>query len=74
MRVYGYTLARVLSPDLFAVDGLWGPQIWTRAKLRKARQCCICSQAVKAGAEAFRPLTNQENRYHRAHEECLKLA
>lgn len=43
----------------------YGEQLWSLCQIRKRQKdpCAICGEPV--GREAFRPLTNRGNRYHR---------
>lgn len=46
-------------------------RLWTTVKLRKQRDCCVCSFPIMKGEQAWSPITNGSNRYHRAHGECF---
>lgn len=73
MRKYEYQVetVSVLAEGLVGLRTDAGKQLWTLVKIRKARECSVCRGKIDKGSEAFRPLTNGNNRYHRIHPECI---
>lgn len=45
--------------------------VWSRAKVRKAHQCCQCKCDIGKGSWAFLPITNGYDRYKRVCVECM---
>ncbi len=43
----------------------WGMQLWASCKVRKKHLCVITGDLIRVGEQAYRPITNQGNRYER---------
>lgn len=43
----------------------WGRQVWSKCKVRKDHLCTITTKLIKKGEQAYRPITNEGNRYER---------
>lgn len=44
--------------------------LWATIKTRKRTICCKCSQQIKKGEPAYRPLTNNKQRMNRICDRC----
>ena len=49
----------------------YGPELWTKVKIRKARKCTNCDSQIPVGASAFSPITHGYNRMHRICMGCV---
>lgn len=67
-----YRLRERLSADVVALDSRHGSQVFTACRLRKKTRCCVCYAVLKPGAEAFRPVTNGNNRMDRICGQCVR--
>lgn len=61
-----------LADGLYGVATDFGAQVWSRAKLRKAKQCRVCGRRMLVGDRAYRPITNGQNRWHRMCLSCVE--
>lgn len=68
-----YRVERRLSAGLVALrSAATGVrQLFTWAPLRRPADCAACGEALAAGAGAWRPFTNQGNRWHRVCGRCV---
>lgn len=63
-----YTLysKKQINEGLYSLEHVkWYRQWWTKCKVRKDHKCAITERPIKKGSEAYRPITNCGNRYHR---------
>lgn len=61
-----YTLIEAVSDQILRLDSRFGPQVWTRVRLRKRSKCATgCRRSTWKGEHAYRPITHGKNRRHR---------
>jgi len=48
-----------------------GLQLWRIGKMRKSHRCAECGDEIAKEEEAFLPVTNSGNRWHRLHVKCV---
>lgn len=67
-----YQLAH-MSDGIIRVDSaMFGPQVFTRRKLRKLAECASCGKVIHKGDEAWGHSTSSAlNRMHRVHTACI---
>ena len=67
----GYAVVQRLATGVVVLSSPYGHQVFSMVKIRKARACSACGQALVRLALAFRPLTNGNNRTHRICVRCV---
>ena len=71
-----YELLNYLAPGVAYIRQRRGAetflQLWTRVKIRKAKECGVCGQPITPGSRGYAPITNQGNRYCRLHVACVE--
>jgi len=68
-----YDVVERLSEGLVGVQSEeHGRQLWGLTRIRKDTTCARCRLAIQKGAQAFRPMGNAANRYHRLCQDCVK--
>lgn len=62
---YNYAIWRI--PGSLATVKHWeeGDQLWVLVTVRKDHKCCVTGDAISKGSQAFRPITNLNNRMDR---------
>ena len=61
-----YTLIAAVSDQILRLDSRFGPQIFTRVKVRQQHKCAVgCRRIIWKGGFAYSPLSNAKNRWHR---------
>ncbi len=72
MRDGGYQIYTASTDGIALIEhGRYGRQVWVRCALRKPATCAVTGRPMPAGATAFRPLTNQNNRMVRISEQVI---
>lgn len=60
-----YSLKK-LGEELYGLEHIrFGQQLWYTCKVRKDHICVITGKPIKKGEQAYRPITNDGNRYER---------
>jgi hypothetical protein len=72
MPDFGYRITEIVPALGIVTQSFFGRQCWTKCKMtkhtRESRQCAMCKGPL--GKEAFRPITNGNNRMERICLEC----
>lgn len=62
---YNYAIWR--APGSLVTVEHWkkGEQLWSLVTVRKDHKCCVVGDAISKGSQAFRPVTDADNRMDR---------
>lgn len=60
-----YYWSHRVSPELVALKGPRGKQLWGAGKTRKPAPCAVTGDNIPTGGTAYRPVGNSWNRYVR---------
>jgi len=63
---FAYETLTILGSSWF------GLQAWKRIIVRKYHTCRVCGKMIRTSEEAYRPITNRGNRWHRICPDCIE--
>lgn len=67
-----FTLLRTLSPGLVLIRDGFGEFLWTIGQTKgRPRKCEACSEEIPQKADAWRPVSNANNRMYRLCVRCV---